>query len=130
MALDPRVRDELERRGPTNVRELLRIRTGPGDHDSVALQLAGVPDPPRSEVEDWLREAEREGETVTRDTLKWAKIAGRDCSGPGQSYARGAGHSRIWPCSYSRCGPVCVRLGLDSARDMFDKGVQVSRPLV
>ena len=67
MALDPRVRDELERRGPTNVRELLRIRTGPGDHDSVALQLAGVPDPPRSEVEDWLREAEREGETVTRD---------------------------------------------------------------
>jgi hypothetical protein len=69
MALDPRVRDELERRGPTNVRELLRIRTGPGDHDSVALQLAGVPDPPRSEVEDWLREAEREGETVTRDTL-------------------------------------------------------------
>jgi hypothetical protein len=77
MALDPRIRAELERRGPANVRGLLRTRTGPGDRDPVALQLAGVPDPPRSEVEDWLREGEREGETVTRDTLKWAKIAGR-----------------------------------------------------
>ena len=77
MALDPQIRAELERRGPTNVRELLRIRTGPGDRDPVALQLAGVADPSRTEVEDWLREVEREGEAVTRDTLKWAKIAGR-----------------------------------------------------
>src|SRR5205814_7225082 len=40
-------------------------------------QLAGVPDPPPSEVEDWLREDEQKREAVTRDTLKWAKIAGR-----------------------------------------------------
>ena len=77
MALDPRIRAELARRGPANVRELLRTRTGPGDRDLVALQLPGVPDPPRCEVEDWLREAEREGEAVTQDVLKWAKIAGR-----------------------------------------------------
>jgi hypothetical protein len=77
MAVDPRIRAELERRGPANVRELLRTRTGPGDRDPVALQLHGVPDPPRSDVEDWLREGEREGEAVARDTLKWAKIAGR-----------------------------------------------------
>jgi hypothetical protein len=36
-----------------------------------------VPDPPRRDVEDWLREVERDGEAITRDTLKWAKIAGR-----------------------------------------------------
>jgi hypothetical protein len=71
MALDPRIRAELARRGPANVRELLRTRTGPGDRDLVALQLPGVPDPPRC------REAEREGEAVTQDVLKWAKIAGR-----------------------------------------------------
>jgi hypothetical protein len=77
MALDPRIRAELARRGPANVRELLRTRTGPGDRDLVALQLPEVPDPPRCEVEDWLREAEREGEAVTQEVLKWAKIAGR-----------------------------------------------------
>lgn len=76
MALDPRIRAELDRRGPANVRELLRTRTGPGDRDPVALQLAGADDASRSDVEDWLREKEREAEAVGRDTLKWAKRAG------------------------------------------------------
>jgi hypothetical protein len=40
------------------------------------MQLPGAPDPTRGDVEDWLREKERETERVMRATLKWAKIAG------------------------------------------------------
>jgi hypothetical protein len=76
MALDPLIRAELERLGPANVKELLRTGAGSGRNAPVAVQLAGVPDPIRGDVEDWLREKEREGEAVTRDTLKWAKTAG------------------------------------------------------
>jgi hypothetical protein len=76
MALDPRIRAELERRGPVNVKELLRTLAGPGPNVPVAVQLDEVPDPIRADVEDWLREKEQEAEAVSRDTLKWAKIAG------------------------------------------------------
>ena len=76
MALDPRIRAELERLGPGNVRELLRILVGPGRKAPVAMRLPGAPDPTRGDVEDWLREKERETERVMRATLKWAKIAG------------------------------------------------------
>jgi hypothetical protein len=76
MALDPRIRAELERRGPVNVKELLRTLAGPGPNAPVAVQLDEVPDPIRADVEDWLREKEQEAEAVSRDTLKWAKIAG------------------------------------------------------
>jgi|SRR6516162_5630082 hypothetical protein len=78
MTLDPRIRAELERRGPANVRALLvGLGGGVGRNTPVPLQLpAGVPDPLRGDVEDWLREKEREAEGVARRTLKWAKIAG------------------------------------------------------
>jgi hypothetical protein len=76
MALDPRIRVELERLGPGNVRELLRTAAGSGRNAPVALQLPGVPDLTRGDVEDWLREKERETERVMGATLKWAKIAG------------------------------------------------------
>jgi hypothetical protein len=77
MALDPRIRAELERRGPANVRELLRNLAGPGGNAPVQMQLAGVADPIRADVEDWLREKEQETETVMRATLQWATTAGR-----------------------------------------------------
>jgi hypothetical protein len=76
MALDPRIRAELERRRPANVRELLRTLAGPGPNASVAVQLAGVPDPYRSDVEDWLAEKEREGEALAWATLSWARVGG------------------------------------------------------
>jgi hypothetical protein len=76
MALDPRIRAELERRGPANVRELLRTGAGFGAHANVAVQLEGVSDPLRGDVEEWLAGKEREGEAVARDTLKWARVAG------------------------------------------------------
>jgi hypothetical protein len=76
MAFDPRIRAELERRRPANVRELLRTLAGPGPNAPVAMQLAGVPDPFRSDVEDWLGEKERQGEAVARATLSWARVGG------------------------------------------------------
>ena len=76
MALDPRIRVELERLGRGNVRELLRTAAGSGRSAPVAMQLPGVPDPTRGDVEDWLRGKERETERVIGATLKWAKIAG------------------------------------------------------
>lgn len=74
--LDPRIRVELEQLGPGNVRELLRTAAGSGRSAPVAMQLPGVPDPTRGDVEDWLRGKERETERVIGATLKWAKIAG------------------------------------------------------
>jgi hypothetical protein len=41
------------------------------------VQLDGVSDPLRGDVEEWLAGKEREGEAVARDTLKWARVAGR-----------------------------------------------------
>jgi hypothetical protein len=79
MTLDPRVRDELERRGPANVRDLLRD-TGPGPNTSVYVPVEDAPQPRRFEVEDWLREkeqaAERLASTRHDQLLWWARIAG------------------------------------------------------
>jgi hypothetical protein len=80
MTLDPRVRRELERRGPANVRELLRTSAGAGPNAPVSFRVTGSSPAEvtlrRSCVEDWLREKEQETEGVMRETLKWAKIAG------------------------------------------------------
>jgi len=75
MALDPRIRVELERLGPGNVRELLRTAAGSGRSAPVAMQLPGVPNPTRGDIEDWLRAKERETEWVVGATLTWARIA-------------------------------------------------------
>ena len=76
--LDPRIRAELARRGPANVRALLiGLGGGVARNTPVPLQLpARVPVPLRGDVEDWLREKEQEAERDRHDTLKWAKIAG------------------------------------------------------
>jgi len=75
MALDPRIRVELERLGPGNVRELLRTAVGSGRSAPVAMQLPAVPDPTRSDIEDWLRAKERETERGIGAALTWARIA-------------------------------------------------------
>jgi hypothetical protein len=57
MTLDPRIRNELERRGPDSVRDLLRA-AGPGQGAAIKVQVSGASDPLRSEVEAWLRDKE------------------------------------------------------------------------
>jgi hypothetical protein len=71
---------ELELSWSGSGREMYESYLGPppgsGRNAPVALQLPGVPDLTRGDVEDWLREKERETEGVMGATLKWAKIAG------------------------------------------------------
>jgi hypothetical protein len=81
-------RAELERRGSDGVRALLQSgRVGPSRASLVTLGAAGVDDPTRGAVEDWLRDqgsaaeklaAERHVETmrVARSGRTWAVIAG------------------------------------------------------
>jgi anti-sigma factor RsiW len=61
LPLHPRTRQELDRRGPVNVRAILDNPewTGAGQNAEVRLHVAGVPNPERAQVELWLREKEQ-----------------------------------------------------------------------
>jgi len=84
---DPRALEELERRGPENVRALLAsLHVGFGQGASVPLGLGDRWDPTRSDVEGWLREkdetakklsAQRHEEQLTeaRKATRWARAA-------------------------------------------------------
>jgi hypothetical protein len=81
VSMHPAVLKELERRGVSNVRLLLQNpdAAGVGRQAIVRLGTSGH-DPPRGDVEDWLRGQEEAAERISvsrhRQLMRWAKIAG------------------------------------------------------
>jgi hypothetical protein len=71
MALDPRTRAELERRGVASVRALLNNReaAGIGSGAEVRLGVSGVPNGSRAEIEAWC--CEKELAASRRDTRRF-----------------------------------------------------------
>ena len=67
-SLHPLTRQELERRGPSNVRALINEPqwVGVGQNAEIKLHAPGVPNPERAQVEEWLRGKER---TANRNNI-------------------------------------------------------------
>jgi hypothetical protein len=70
--LHPGTRQELDRRGPANIRAILDNPewTGAGQNAEVRLHVAGVPNPERAQVEVWLREKEQ----VANRSVVWIAV--------------------------------------------------------